>query len=60
MGKKRLGNLFKRELSLNFKKIGDRWWDLRKANKAKEEGVRSQLRDFSRLGGELIVMKMGS
>lgn len=72
MSKRRLGNIFKRKLSLNLKKMffGERLGpasprrsrgeDLREERGVKEEWIKSQFRDFSKLGGELVVMKMGS
>lgn len=62
MSKRRFENIFKRKLSLILKKIflGERLGDLEEARGVKEEWIRSQFKDFSKLGGELVVMKMGN
>lgn len=69
MSKRRFENIFKRKLSLILKKmfLGEKLGDLpagrqglSEAREVKEEGIRSQFRDFSKLGGKLVVMKMGS
>lgn len=71
MSKRRFENIFKRKLSLILKKIflGERLGemgdmgglrDLREAREIKERWMRNQFKDFSKLGGELVVMKMGS
>ncbi len=63
MSKRRFGNLLKRRLSLLRKIFSSK--DMRPLGTAmKERGenefIKSQLRDISRFGSDLIVMRMGN
>jgi len=51
MSKRRLGNLLKRKLALR------KFFSLK--GLAKDEWAQKQLREISRFGGDLIVMRMG-
>jgi hypothetical protein len=53
MSRRKLGNLLKRKLSFSIGK----WFELKEARK--DDWSKRQLQDFSRLGGRLIVMRMG-
>lgn len=57
MSKRRLENIFKRKFAFLKVKGSESAMD---SEETKKEWVKSQLRDFSRLGGELVVMKMGN
>ncbi|MBU2577959.1 hypothetical protein KKA69_03965 [Patescibacteria group bacterium] len=54
MSRRRLGNLLKRKFFLNLKTLTP----FRVKNR--NEWAEKEIRDFSRLGGSLIVMSMGS
>lgn len=57
MSKRRLGNLFKRKFSL----ATARFFGVKKVRQlVGAEDVKTQFREFSKLGGELIVMRMGN
>jgi len=67
MSKRRLGNIFRRKFAFDFKnvfmfrKAGEKEIEPASAKAlAGKEWIKSQLKDFSKLGGELVVMKMGN
>jgi len=58
MSKRRLNNLLKRNFSVLEKSLSQKAMGVIK--KGGDEFIKSQLREISRFGGNLIVMQMGS